>query len=238
MKEVVDTIKSRIQNPIFSYFVLAFVAFNWRGLLFIFMAEASVLTKIAYFENETSLYTTLWFPALAAAAGGLFHPWISFAFTWLASHPARLKNSIEAKNENSYLYEQLIFEKDRNQLLREREEALIEKSQRDKKIAEIDEPEIRAKLEQEIAEGRKAFALPRFSNLADQAAKVVQASGIEISKISTTGGYSGVRIWTPTKIALDKLRTLHKEISFAAGRPIELDVRDGDNNSYFRASRN
>jgi hypothetical protein len=62
MKDIIDTIDSRIKNPFFGYFILALLSLNWAQIFYLLADSSSVTNRITYFKNATDIYSLLIIP--------------------------------------------------------------------------------------------------------------------------------------------------------------------------------
>ena len=55
MNEILEALATRIKSPIFGYFVLSWVAFNWRPLFYLFFSNTVIDDR---FQRGSSLLLT------------------------------------------------------------------------------------------------------------------------------------------------------------------------------------
>ncbi len=155
MKELLDAIGARVKSPVLGYYSAAFIIFNWKPLLYLFMQTGSVTGRFTYFDTHTDIFSTLLWPAALAAAIAATYPWINYGFLKLTSAPTRLKNTLQARSEHHYLIQKQELEKARSELMKVAENELIEQAKRDEEIEKIENDETRIKLQEEIDKLRK-----------------------------------------------------------------------------------
>jgi hypothetical protein len=98
----------------------------------------------------TSIVTLLGYPVLIAASAAISYPWISLFFLHLAKKPRNYHNLLQAESEHNLLVKKNELEKLRGSLLSIKEEELIDRAKRDEELSQIDNKNIRKKLEKEI----------------------------------------------------------------------------------------
>ncbi|MCY4261621.1 MAG: hypothetical protein OXC91_15360 [Rhodobacteraceae bacterium] len=86
VKDLTDTLKSRLNGPVFFPFLFAFVAVNWKALLFLAFHDGTIQERVAGFESHVSLWSMLFWPAF-----------IGFALICLIPYPRWLISSITGK---------------------------------------------------------------------------------------------------------------------------------------------
>ena len=74
---------------------------------------------------------------------------------FLSRKPTDMKNSLQALSENNLLIKKEELERSRSKLLEEAEKELIERAKRDAELEDIENEDIREKLQSEIEELRK-----------------------------------------------------------------------------------
>ncbi len=154
IKEIFESISSRIRSPYFGYFVLFSISINWKEWLLLIFDKLSISERITSFEESTTFASIIVIPLLLGFATALIAPWLKLFFVWAARTPVTKKNLLQVKAESKILEEKGRLEKARASLLGTEEESLIAKTQRDLKIRSIEDEEARKKLEQEVQELR------------------------------------------------------------------------------------
>lgn len=111
MKDLLDAINTRVKEPYWGFFLLSFLAFNWRGLFLLCFATGSAQEKIILFESETTVWSLIICPIITALVILLITPWLKVLFG-LASRLAYEKlNSQELAREHKYIAEKNKLEK-------------------------------------------------------------------------------------------------------------------------------
>ena len=155
MKEILEAIDSRIRNPLFGYFVIALFALNWQSIFYLVVDDGSTSSRISYFQNNTNIYSLIYYPVIIAGLYSLFYPWINYSFMFLCRKPTELKNTLQAESEHKLLVKKQQLEDLRSKMLSSAENELIERAKRDGKIAEIENEAIREKLKIELEQLRR-----------------------------------------------------------------------------------
>lgn len=158
-KETFDAFSQRIRSPFAGSILLSFIVLNWKPVWFLLFANAKVVEKFDFFEqntSETSLYIGPIFLGLAVA---LLLPWSRFFGAWVARAPIRfLKNlqTDEAQAQRIYqLVQSIAEERAKSDLEAAKEQAVLDKAQRLEEargISEGAEEELRAQREKSLHE--------------------------------------------------------------------------------------
>lgn len=155
MKDIVDEIDSRIKSPFFGYFLFSFVAFNWAEIFYLVIDSGSVVQRIDYFRDGTSVYSLFVCPFFVASAYALLYPWLNYIFMMLSSKPSELRNILQVKSEHKLLIERGDLEMTRNENLKNKENELVDRAKRDSDLKSVTDKAIREKLESEVKQLRK-----------------------------------------------------------------------------------
>ncbi|MCG8037760.1 MAG: hypothetical protein JAZ19_12085 [Candidatus Thiodiazotropha taylori] len=150
MKEIIEAIGNRVRSPVFGYFVLAFIVINWRALLLLWLADTDIETRIDYFCLYSDYLTLLIYPLVISTIGAVAYPWVNLLFLRLAHKPAIYKNDLQLNTDHERLVQQTKLEVVRDEMFAKKEEGLIEQAKRDQEILNIENEELRKKLESEI----------------------------------------------------------------------------------------
>jgi hypothetical protein len=150
MKDLIDEIDSRIKSPLFGYFIFSSFALNWEELFYLVVHNGPVSDRIAYFNNGTDSWTLFFYPILLAVIYSLLYPWLQYVFMLFNTKPKGLQNSLQAQSEHKLLIKKQELEKARSNLLEETEIELIERAKRDSQLDDIEDKNVREKLQFEI----------------------------------------------------------------------------------------
>lgn len=158
MKEIFEAFAARIKSPVFGYFVLSWMTFNWRALFYLFFSETIVEDKFLHFDKFTNWYSLVLFPILVATIIALISPWINYVFLFLCKKPIDLKNYLQAESESKLLLKKKQLEEARSNFLATKEKDLIERAKRDEEVQSISDEETKVKLQKEIENLRKKIS--------------------------------------------------------------------------------
>lgn len=171
MKELFEAINTRVKEPYWGFFLLSFLAFNWRGLFLLCFATGTAQHKINLFDSETNFWSLLFFPIATSLIILLITPWLKVLFGYVSRSAYERINSQELKRESKYLAEKNTLERERVKALANKENELIDQVKRDIDIEKIEDEKLRENLKREIDELRKdhlELANSKNSNLSDQ----------------------------------------------------------------------
>lgn len=154
IKEIIETMSTRIRSPLFGYYFFLLLAINWKAIFYIFAADVSVKERIIYFETDTDLSSLILIPILFASIGIVAYPWINYFFLNLCKKPTELRNNIQAQSEHALLLKKQELEELRSELLSGKERELIERAKRDQELGEIEDSDIKEKIQSEIEQLR------------------------------------------------------------------------------------
>lgn len=150
MKEIIEAFAARIKSPVFGYFFLSWVAFNWRPLFYLIMSDVIVDERFVYFDKYTNIYSLILFPFLSAIVIAIFYPWFNYVFLYLCQKPSDLRNYIQADSEHKLLIRKQKLQEARSELLATKEKELIGRAKRDEEVNEISDEKTKEKLQEEI----------------------------------------------------------------------------------------
>lgn len=155
MKEIFEAFAARIKSPVFGYFVLSWVAFNWRPLFYLFFSDTTVDDRFQHFDKLTSWYSLALFPLIVASVVAVIYPWVNYAFLFLCKKPTDLRNYLQAESENTLFLKKKLLEEARSVFLATKEKGLIERAKRDEEVQAITDEETKEKLQKQIDNLRK-----------------------------------------------------------------------------------
>jgi hypothetical protein len=154
MNDLIEALKTRLSSPLFGYFGLALLAFNWKAFFFLFVQEGDVLGRIQFFEEHTTAYSLGIWPLSFSFAFALLYPWMIFLVAWMTSRPIEMKDMVQASSEHTVLLRRKQLEDARSSLLASAELELIERAKRDQELDEFQNEELRGKLKAELEQLR------------------------------------------------------------------------------------
>lgn len=85
--QVLEALQSRIKAPYFGYIFLAFVAFNWEALFYLFFSGSPAIGKLQYFNGHSDRYHLIVYPLFVGLAATFAAPWLTWFFVWLGQKP-------------------------------------------------------------------------------------------------------------------------------------------------------
>lgn len=161
MKDLFDAISTRVKEPYWGFFLLSFLAFNWRGLFLLFTSSETAQQRIALFDLYTNLWSLLVCPISTALIMVLITPWLKVLFGKFSRIPYEILNSQELNRKHAYLTEEAKLEQLRLKvnntnadLFESQEKELIERAKRDLAVKAIEDENVKASLQKEINELR------------------------------------------------------------------------------------
>lgn len=160
LHSVISTSKDRISNPIIGTFIISWIVFNWKSLLFILISNQKIEDKILYIEsNFYSIKNLLIFPLTAVIIYVVILPYVTLLFEYVLEFSRIKRNYILISKQK-----QIIINK--NELAIEEimlEENLIKYRERnnENKLLEALEKSIEVKEEQLSVERQRNNVLSR-----------------------------------------------------------------------------
>lgn len=154
MKDLFDAINTRVKEPYWGFFLLSFLAFNWRGLFLLFLASGTAQDRIALFDLQTNLWSLLVCPISMSLLIILITAWLKVCFGKITRIPYEILNTQELNREHKYISEKTKLEDSRAQAIANKEIKLIEKARRDEDIESINNQNVKENLKREIEEVR------------------------------------------------------------------------------------
>ena len=155
MKDLLDAINTRVKEQYWGFFLISFVAFNWRALFLLCFTNGTAQARLDIFDVNTSFANLFVYPILVALAITLLTPWLKVLFGSVSRLAYEKLNSQELVREHRYITEKNKLEKERAIELANKEEELIDQAKRDVDINQIADEETRNKLKMEIEKLRQ-----------------------------------------------------------------------------------
>ncbi|ACU89004.1 hypothetical protein [Desulfomicrobium baculatum] len=157
MNEIFEAIKNRISNPVFGYYVIAFSVANWDSLFYAIVSNNDVIDRIDYFKAHADLSTLVYYPLVCSIIIALSHHWIILFVEYLNQYPMLKLLYIKEKliHNTAVLHNNL--ELQRNKLLAEAENTLIERARNYENIEDIKNEDIKSALKKEIDDLREQY---------------------------------------------------------------------------------
>ena len=155
LKEIFDAMNSRVRSPIFGSIAIAFLVINWKPIYYLLFANESVEIRFEFFDANTTLLTTVFWPPVIGIAFAVASSWIAFFSAWIAETPTTKRKLLQTKSADRVLTEKLRLEQTRKKFLAAEEKALIEEAKRDEEVQEIKDPTAREQLEERLDQMRR-----------------------------------------------------------------------------------
>ncbi len=207
MKDVIDAVSARIKTPYFGYAILAFFAFNWRGIFLLVATKGTPQDRLAAFDSITSHYTLFVWPLLVGAVVAVSAHWVQYLFGLISRKPSELIDVLYLEAEHKKTIYQTKLEESRSELFAVKEQELIERAKRDEEVAGIEDDEAKEKLAAQLEKLRRErdqlssqlkdqekFGKPTAYNLSNEAVEILKAASENkngtIIKPQTLGGRS------------------------------------------------
>lgn len=150
MNDLIEALKNRLSSPVFGYFGLALLAFNWQGFFFLFVQDGDALTRIHFFEEHTNFQSLVILPLSFSLGFSVLYPWLFLVVTWMTAKPIELKDMVQASSEHKLLLQRKRLEEARSNLLVNAERELIERAKRDQELDKLESEELRGRLKSEL----------------------------------------------------------------------------------------
>ena len=192
MNDFLDALKNRLNSPLFGYFGLALLAFNWKAIFFLLAQNGDVLPRISFFEEHTTALSLVLWPALFSLCFSLLYPWLQLLVASLTAKPNEMKELIQVGSEHKLLLKRKQLEEARSSLLATAEQELIDRAKRDQELDALQSEELREKLRSELEQLRserdslreeKQSPLARHKDLMD-IASLYRQRGAEAKSMS------------------------------------------------------
>lgn len=194
MGDVLDAVSARIKAPYFGYAVLAFFAWNWRGLFLLVMTEGTPEQRLAAFDMYTSVWSLYAAPLLTGVFVAATAEWIRLGFEWAARNPRHKIAMSELREEDQKIKEKLKLQAQRQEIDANEEEKIIERAKReDKAVQEIESEEVKQRLQAELEKRRleKDRALEIAESLSDPEAEMLREAAKDQKGTILKVGYIG-----------------------------------------------
>jgi len=150
MGDVLDAVSTRIKAPYFGYAVLAFVAWNWRGIFLLVMTDGSAEQRLAVFDLHTNVWSLYVAPLIAGVVVAASAEWIRFIFEWVARNPRLWMEMNHQQAEHKKVIQKIELERLRDERFNRREEELIARAKRDEKVNEISDEDVKKQLQVQL----------------------------------------------------------------------------------------
>lgn len=217
MKEFFEALHTRLKSPVFGYFLLAWFIVNWKPLLLLVFGSPAIEDRIEAFQGSTSLMTLAGYPLLLGAVAAIGYPFLHLIFLRLVQWPTDRKNALEAESEGALLQKKAELEAKRatvsaaeqqhKEVLlkasRARERDLIEQAKRDLEISQIENQELREKLQMDVEMLREREVTPELiEKMKKDVGKLSPLLGVTQESIEEAASRTSV---TPKKVTPRKI---------------------------------
>lgn len=136
-KDIFEAAGARIKSPVLGMVGLAFLAFNWQALFFLFFADATAQERIDYFDTNTSTDSLIVNPLLFGTIIALVLPWLNFVSAFIVRIPIRMQRFMQEEES----------QKKRILAIQLSAEEFEEKARLEKLKAQLEEVEERRKID-------------------------------------------------------------------------------------------
>jgi len=194
MKDLLDAINTRVKEPYWGFFLLSFLAFNWRGLFLLCFSTGIAQEKINLFDSQTNFWSLLICPVSTALIIVLLTPWLKVIFGFLTRKAYEIINSQVLKREYEYQKEKNLLDKQllvsdsmTTNLYESKEEELIERAKRDLEIEKIENDKVKKNLREEIEKlrnerdqaSKRLFGEPSTIQINEEEKEVLKAACLD-----------------------------------------------------------
>lgn len=187
VRDFIETLNERVRSPILGSILISFLVINWRPLFYLLLSDQEIETRFAFFDQSTSISTLYVFPVVVGIIIGLVAPWLSYFGSWVASQPVHRQRIMADRFASIRLHEKAKLAQAREYQQSVLEQSTIDRTKRDIEIDNIEDPETREKLRDEISLQRLEKNLAEAEETRDQAIGYMQQREAEItSQLSQT----------------------------------------------------
>lgn len=253
LKEILDSMSTRVKSPFFGYFVFTWAVLNWKAWIYLVFSTADMFDRFTYFEANTTSGTLIWLPTAIAITLTLASTWFRWILLVANTKPTVLRSVQQAKADHQVLQEKLKLEEIRQSFQKTREEGLIEEAKRDEKISSIRDDGVRQKLQDQIDElreqaknpvaidegtyGSDSFGVKSYG-ANDRLPEYIRA---EIFRISDTKAslclINGSEVVREIKFSLEKILDGHGSIADSIFEDVVIELMMPGERKYFEFPR-
>ncbi|WP_295515650.1 hypothetical protein [uncultured Stenotrophomonas sp.] len=215
MNDILDAVSARIKAPWFGYAVLAFIAFNWRGIFLLATTEGAPLARLAAFDAATSHWTLFGWPLAVGVLATVATPWTRFLFAWLAKKPFGHIDDLQLESEHRRTVRKTELERSRSALLATQEAEIIERAKRDAEVQKISDADVKERAEAQLEalrqkrdfDSRKEESEPWSDRLSPTELELLKQATKDGSGSITRRNYIGGRMLQAGGVAFGKSGT-------------------------------
>lgn len=118
-KEGAEAWFQRIKSPILGSILFSFIAINWKVLFFVVFSDAPILTRFAFFDQNTDWITLFFLPVVIGVVLGVLSPFVNYGGSFVVKWPVEEMRILQAESASAVMTR-------KNQLAAEREIAEAE----------------------------------------------------------------------------------------------------------------
>lgn len=173
LKEIYDSMTSRLKSHVFGSIAIAFVLWNWKVIYVLCFSEMPILDRIEFFDCNTSPWSLYVFPALTGVIWGLLAPSINAGAHWAVARPLNYMKS----NDLKYIVKREFAE------ARYRSEEAIDLSENKAKAAKLEADAAEQVARQKRAESQYTELLAEKESLEAKLGKVLRSQEVQLENI-------------------------------------------------------
>ena len=121
LKEAYEAWSQRVRAPFAGSIILAFAAWNWKPIWYLFASDESAAIRLRFFEQNTDAWSLYGWPVLTGTALVLFLPWLGVVGAICTSRPLGLLKKAQqdaVTNQRVYRFEAELREEEAKEALR------------------------------------------------------------------------------------------------------------------------
>ncbi|WP_337843178.1 hypothetical protein [Rheinheimera sp.] len=165
MNELFTQVTQRVKTPISGYFFVSFVAINWDPLFYLFMYDVPVPLRIEYMHAHTNFHSAFSYPLLISIIYSTLYPWLFLLIQWATNYSSELNEKILINSELNNLESRRRLEELRADILRQKENAILEMASVDKAVNEINDEDSKNQVKDQLADVRNEEGFASKKNL-------------------------------------------------------------------------
>lgn len=151
IREIFDALSQRIRSPVIGYVILMVCLLNWKVFFFLFFSGEPAAEKFAYFDTHTDGWSLFGIPAIVGVAAAVLTPWINVIGQWAVHLPVMRLRTHNAETAHELALLKAKHKNAENSLIGE----LIASAKQDEQVKQIEDDEVRERLQQEIDQLRE-----------------------------------------------------------------------------------
>ncbi|MEO0382935.1 MAG: hypothetical protein AAF234_05210 [Pseudomonadota bacterium] len=152
IKDLFEAFAQRIRSPVIGYILLMAVLFNWKAFFFLFFSGDPAIDKFAFFDDNTNGWSLLGLPLIAGILAALLTPWVNWAGQVAVQKPMMMQRTRNAQAAHEIALLRAKHKNAENSMVDE----LIQAAKQDETVLQIEDPEVRTKLEEQISDLRES----------------------------------------------------------------------------------